>query len=64
MNFNTQIKNSINFILVNVRALTPKTMRALLSRSKRVRTPVALLRLFSDQYHWECYEPPYPPAID
>ena len=28
----------------------------------RVRTPVALLRLLSDKYPWERYEPPYPPS--
>ena len=28
----------------------------------RVRTPVALLRLLSGKYHWERYEPPYPPS--
>ena len=30
--------------------------------SKRVRTPVALLRSLSDKYPWERYEPPYPPS--
>ena len=29
------------------------------NRSKRVRTPVALLRSLSDEYPWERYEPPY-----
>ena len=29
---------------------------------KRVRTQVALLRLLSDKYPWERYEPPYPPS--
>ena len=28
--------------------------------SKRVRTPVALLRSLSDKHPWERYEPPYP----
>ena len=28
---------------------------------KRVRTPVALLRSLLGKYHWERYEPPYPP---
>ena len=31
-----------------------------LNRSKRVRTPLALLRSLSDKYDWERYEPPYP----
>ena len=31
------------------------------NRRKRVRTPVALLRSLSGKYHWERYEPPYPP---
>ena len=31
-------------------------------RSKRVRTPVALLRSLSGKYPWERYEPPYPPS--
>ena len=30
-------------------------------RSKRVRTPVVLLRSYLDKYSWEKYEPPYPP---
>ena len=29
------------------------------NRSKRVRTPVALLCSLSDKYTWESYEPPY-----
>ena len=32
------------------------------NRSKRVQTPVALLRSLSDKYPWERYEPPYPPS--
>ena len=32
------------------------------NRSKRGRTPIAPLRLFSDKYHWERYEHPYPPS--
>ena len=32
------------------------------TRSKRVRTPVALLRSLSGKYPWERYEPPYPPS--
>ena len=32
------------------------------NRSKRVRTPVALLRSLSGKYPWERYEPPYPPS--
>ena len=32
------------------------------NRSKRVRTPVALLRSLSEKYPWERYEPPYPPS--
>ena len=35
------------------------TMR---NRSKRVRTPVALLRSLSGKYPWERYEPHYPPS--
>ena len=31
------------------------------NRSKRVRTPVALLRSLSGKYPRERYEPPYPP---
>ena len=31
------------------------------NRSKRVRTPVPLLCLFSDEYPWERFELPYPP---
>ena len=31
-------------------------------RSKRVQTPVALLRLLSGKYPWERYEPPLPPS--
>ena len=30
------------------------------NRSKRVRTPVALLHSLLDKYPWESYEPPYP----
>ena len=32
------------------------------NRSKRVRTPVALLQSLSGKYPWERYEPPYPPG--
>ena len=32
------------------------------NRRKRVRTPVTLLRSLSGKYHWERYEPPYPPS--
>ena len=32
------------------------------NRSKRVRTPVAILRSLSGKYPWERYEPPYPPS--
>ena len=32
------------------------------NRSKRVRTPVTLLRSLSGKYPWERYEPPYPPS--
>ena len=32
------------------------------NRSKRVRTPVALLRSLSGKYPWESYEPSYPPS--
>ena len=32
------------------------------NRSKRVRTPVTLLRLLSSKYPWERYESPYPPG--
>ena len=32
------------------------------NRSKRVQTPVALLRSLSDKYLWERYEPPYSPS--
>ena len=32
------------------------------NRSKRVHTPVALLRSLSGKYPWERYEPPYPPS--
>ena len=32
------------------------------NRSKRVRTPVTLLRSLSHKYPWERYEPPYPPS--
>ena len=32
------------------------------NRSKRVRTPVALLCSLSGKYPWERYEPPYPPS--
>ena len=32
------------------------------NRSKRVRTPVALLRSLSGKYPWERYEPPNPPS--
>ena len=32
------------------------------NHSKRVRTPVALLRSLSGKYPWERYDPPYPPS--
>ena len=32
------------------------------NRSKRVRTPVALLCSLASKYPWERYEPPYPPS--
>ena len=32
------------------------------NRSKRVRTPVTLLRSLSAKYTWERYERPYPPS--
>ena len=32
------------------------------NRSKRVRTPVALLRSLSGKYPWERYEPSYSPS--
>ena len=32
------------------------------NRSKRVRTPVALLSSNLDKYPWERFEPPYPPS--
>ena len=32
------------------------------NRSKRVRTPVALLRSLSGKYSWKRYEPPYHPS--
>ena len=32
------------------------------NRSKRIRTPVVLLRSLSDKYPWERYEPTYPPS--
>ena len=32
------------------------------NRSKRFRTPVALLRSLSGKYPWERYETPYPPS--
>ena len=32
-------------------------------RSKRVRTPVGLLRSLSDYYHSERFEPTYTPAM-
>ena len=34
------------------------------NRSKRVRTPVALLRSLSGNYPWERHEPPYPPNYE
>ena len=34
------------------------------NRSKRVQTPVALLRSLSDKYPWERYESPYPPNCE
>ena len=33
------------------------------NRSKRVRTPVALLRLLSDKFPWEGHGPLYPPSF-
>ena len=32
------------------------------NRSKRVLTPVVLLRSLSGKYPWEKHEPPYPPS--
>ena len=32
------------------------------NRSKRVQTPLVLLRSLSDIYPWVRYEPPYPPS--
>ena len=32
------------------------------NRSKRIRIPVVLLCSLSGKYHWERYEPPYPPC--
>ena len=50
----------LDFVLNNLQwLLYHKTQ---VKHSKRVQTPVALLRPLSDKYAWERYEPPYPPS--
>ena len=41
---------------------TKPTKPQLQNHSKRVRTPVVLLRSLSGKYPWEMYEPLYPPS--
>ena len=50
------------FFFFLISSFRPLMLYGLRNRSKRVRTPVALLRSLSGKYPWERYEPSYPPS--